>query len=98
ATRSMVDSGEAGEATVLVGIMHLAKGLEFRMVVLMACDEDVLPLAERVEQVADAFELDEVLATERQLLYVAATRARDRLVVSAVAPGSELLEDLSAKG
>lgn len=33
----------------------------------------VLPLAERVELVADAFELDEVLATERQLLYVAAT-------------------------
>jgi hypothetical protein len=79
----------------LLGTMHLAKGLEFRMVVVMACDQDVLPLASRVEQVADDFELDEVLATERQLLYVAVTRARDRLIVSATTPGSEFLENLS---
>lgn len=44
--------------------------------------------------VADAFELDEVIATERQLLYVAATRARDRLFVSGVAPGSEPFDEL----
>lgn len=94
--RRLVDQDDSGPESVLIGTMHLAKGLEFRVVVLMACDEGVLPLAERVEQVADAFELDEVLATERQLLYVAATRARDRLLVSAVAPGSELLDDLSS--
>lgn len=81
---------------ILVGTMHLAKGLEFRMVLLMACDADALPLAERVESAADEFELDEVLTTERQLLYVAATRARDRLVLSAVAPASELLDTLLA--
>jgi len=74
--------------------MHLAKGLEFRMMLLMACEQDVLPLAERVEQVADEFELDEVLTTERQLLYVAATRARDRLVITATSPASEFLDDL----
>jgi ATP-dependent exoDNAse (exonuclease V) beta subunit len=39
-------------------------------------------------------ELDEVYATERQLLYVAATRARDRLVISGVTPASEFLGDL----
>ena len=44
---------------------------------------------------ADEFELDEVVSTERQLLYVAATRARDRLIVPGVAPGSEFLEMLS---
>jgi len=38
-----VESGEAESSTVLVGIMHLAKGLEFRILVLMACDEKVLP-------------------------------------------------------
>ncbi|MBY5698335.1 hypothetical protein, partial [Rhizobium leguminosarum] len=48
----------------------------------------------RIDDVADEFELDEVVATERQLLYVAATRARDHLFVSAVTPGSEFLEDL----
>jgi superfamily I DNA/RNA helicase len=76
--------------------MHLAKGLEFRVVALVACDQGVLPLEERVSDVADEFELDEVLATERQLLYVAATRARDRLWISGVVPVSEFLEDLGA--
>jgi superfamily I DNA/RNA helicase len=74
--------------------MHLAKGLEFKAVAVMACDDEVLPLAERVSTVADEVELDDVYETERQLLYVACTRARDRLFVSAVAPGSEFMQDL----
>lgn len=90
-----VSSGKlSDDAVALVGVMHLAKGLEFRAVLVVACDEGVLPLAARVADVADEFELDEVIATERQLLYVAATRARDRLFVSGIAPGSELIEDL----
>lgn len=92
-TRTLVD-GRAGVDQALLGIMHLAKGLEFRAVVLMACDEGVLPLESRVVDVADEFELDEIIATERQLFYVAATRARERLVVSCVKPGSEFLDDL----
>lgn len=79
---------------VLIGTMHLAKGLEFRAVLVIACDEGVLPLSARVNDVADEFELDEVIATERQLLYVAATRAREQLFISGVAPGSEFLDDL----
>lgn len=91
-TMSSRKSGE--DAAALVGTMHLAKGLEFRAVLVVACDEGVLPLAARVADVADEFELDEVIATERQLLYVAATRARDRLFVSGIMPGSEFLEDM----
>lgn len=86
--------GPSAEEAVLIGTMHLAKGLEFRAVLVVACDEGVLPLATRIDEVADEFELDEVVATERQLLYVAATRARDHLFLSAVSPGSEFLEDL----
>lgn len=89
--RSSTDRPRPGAA--LLGTMHLAKGLEFRAVLLIACDEDVLPLPERLQDVADEFELDEVMATERQLLYVAATRARDRLYVLGLSPGSEFLED-----
>jgi superfamily I DNA/RNA helicase len=74
--------------------MHLAKGLEFRAVVVMACDDEVIPLQERMESVADDADLEEVYNTERHLLYVACTRARDHLLVSAVAPASEFLEDL----
>ena len=74
--------------------MHLAKGLEFRWVSVMACDDDVLPAPERVDAVIDQADLDDVYETERHLLYVACTRARDRLLLSGLAPGSEFLEDL----
>jgi hypothetical protein len=51
--------------------MSLAKGLEFRAVVVTACDQGILPLDERV---ADEAELDDIYETERRLLYVACTR------------------------
>jgi superfamily I DNA/RNA helicase len=75
--------------------MHLAKGLEFRAVVVMACDDEVIPLQARIESVADGADLEEVYATERHLLYVACTRARDHLLVTGVDPASEFLGDLS---
>ena len=82
-------------ARVSIGTMHLAKGLEYKAVAVMACDDDVLPLAERVDAVVEESDLDEVIETERHLLYVACTRARDRLLVTGVKPGSEFLADFS---
>lgn len=81
-----------GEASLCT--MHLAKGLEFRAVVVMACDDDVLPLQARIESVMDDADLEEIYNTERHLLYVACTRARDRLMVSSVAPASEFVDDM----
>jgi mRNA-degrading endonuclease RelE of RelBE toxin-antitoxin system len=80
---------------VAVGTMHLAKGLEFRAVVVMACDDEVLPLQERIESITDDSDLEEVYNTERHLLYVACTRARDRLLVTGVDPASEFLGDMA---
>lgn len=74
--------------------MHLAKGLEFRVVVVMACDDEVIPSQSRMESVADGADLEDVYATERHLLYVACTRARDHLLVTGVSPESEFLADL----
>ena len=79
---------------VAVSVMHLAKGLEFRAVAVMACDQDILPLESRIAEAADEGELDDIYETERQLLYVSCTRARERLLVTGVAPGSEFLKDL----
>ena len=79
---------------VSIGTMHLAKGLEFRAVVVMACDDEVIPQQERIETVGDDADLQEVYDTERHLLYVACTRARDELVVTSVEPASEFLDDL----
>ena len=48
--------------------MGLAKWRKFRAVVMMACDEGILPLDERVTDVADEAELDDIYETERRLL------------------------------
>ena len=76
-------------------IMHEAKGLEFSAVAVVACDDNVIPSQERIENVGDEGDLEEVYATERQLLYVACTRARDRLIVTGVEPASEFLDDMA---
>lgn len=85
---------EVTPGAVSICQMHLAKGLEFRAVAVMACDDEVLPLQERVEAVTDEADLLEVYETERHLLYVACTRARDSLWVSGVEPESEFLRDV----
>jgi superfamily I DNA/RNA helicase len=92
---AVLDDG-AGEVegSVTVATMHLAKGLEFRAVVVMACDSEVIPLQSRVESIVDDADLEEVYNTERNLLYVACTRARDHLLVTGVKPVSEFLDDL----
>lgn len=85
---------DANSGYVSISTMHLAKGLEFRAVAVMACDDEVIPLQERIEAVSDDSDLDEVYNTERHLLYVACTRARDHLLVTGVDPASEFLDDL----
>jgi len=79
---------------VSLSLMHLAKGLEFRSVVVAACDDEVIPLQIRVEAITDEADLEDVHETERHLLYVACTRARDHLLVTGIEPGSEFLDDL----
>jgi hypothetical protein len=77
-------------------LMHDAKGLEFRAVAVMALDAEVMPDAGRLEAVGDIADLEAVHDAERHLLYVALTRARDRLLLSGLKPGSEFLDDLPA--
>ncbi len=74
--------------------MHLAKGLEFRDVIIMACEEDVLPDPDRIGSAGDASELEDVYNSERQILYVACTRARDRLLITSTHAPSEFVEDI----
>jgi mRNA-degrading endonuclease RelE of RelBE toxin-antitoxin system len=88
------ESVETASGCLSICTMHLAKGLEFRAVVVMACDDEIIPLQERIEAVGDDADLQEVYDTERHLLYVACTRARDHLLVSGVDPVSEFLDDL----
>ena len=88
---------ETAHGHVSVATMHLAKGLEFRAVAVLACDDEVIPLQARIESVSDESDLGEVYDTERHLLYVACTRARDHLLVTGVEPASEFLGDLTSR-
>ena len=63
-----------------VSTIHRAKGTEAQLVVLLACEERLLP-SWRALQSPD----DEDLAEERRLFYVAATRAKDRLAITRAA-------------
>ena len=60
----------------------------------MGCDDEVIPLQARIEAVGDDADLQEVYDTERHLLYVACTRARDHLLMTGVEPCSEFFDDL----
>jgi DNA helicase-2/ATP-dependent DNA helicase PcrA len=55
--------------------MHAAKGLEFPVVFITGCEEDLIPFKRRNSDQADIEE-------ERRLFYVAMTRARDRLYLT----------------
>ena len=85
---------ETASGYTSVSTMHLAKGLEFRAVVVMACDDEIIPSQARIESVTDDADLEEVYNTERHLLYVACTRARDNLLITGAIPASEFLDDL----
>lgn len=87
---------EVETGCVAIGTMHEAKGLEFKACAVMACDDEIVPLQSRIESVTDDADLEDVYETERHLLYVACTRARDHLLVTGVDPVSEFLDDLQA--
>ena len=50
---------ETTSGHVSISTMHLAKGLEFRAVAVMACDDEIIPLQERIETVGDDADLQE---------------------------------------
>lgn len=84
---------ESAEGQVTVATMHLAKGLEFKAVAVMACDDEIIPLQERLETASVGSELEDVYNTERNLLYVACTRSRDNLLLTSGGSRSEFLDD-----
>ena len=83
-------SGEVGLAVV-----RRVKGLEYRSVAIIGCDEDQFPNENKMNELGDGSDFDEFLTLEKNSLYVAMTRARDNLLVSGITPGSAFLEELA---
>src|SRR4051812_3301641 len=84
---------DPGEPGVRLGTMHRVKGLEFPVMLLAGVNSGVVPM--RVASVeGDPTARAEHEDRERSLLFVAATRARDHLVVTAHGNPSPFLAKL----
>ena len=88
-TDEEVAQGEEVEGAVQVMTIHQAKGLEFDAVFVPALVEGRLPQPHRGDRfripaqlAGEAGGREDQVAEERRLLYVAMTRARDRLLLS----------------
>jgi superfamily I DNA/RNA helicase len=75
------DEKEAEPNRVTLMTLHSAKGLEFAHVFLVGCEEEILPHARSVHEVAEGAAHDPI-AEERRLFYVGITRAQHRLTLS----------------
>ncbi len=90
ATRNVSATERSARGNVRLMTMHSAKGLEFSRVVLFDVSEGVVPNKLALQHAAPEERAD-VELRERSLLYVAASRARDELVVSWQGAPSPLL-------
>ena len=70
----------ATDRRITVSTIHRAKGTEAQFVVLLGCEEQLLPSWRSISSPDP-----DRLAEERRLFYVAATRAKDRLLITHVA-------------
>ncbi|WP_067655973.1 3'-5' exonuclease [Nocardia harenae] len=86
----VLDDSPALPGHVQVLTMHRAKGMEFSRVILAGIDEAHVPAKAGLGGVP-AEEVNEARLRERSLLYVAASRARDQVVVTWSGRRSELL-------
>lgn len=84
-------AASVGKAVVMT--MHRAKGMEFARVLIFGVDSSALPAPFALKGATDAEKAD-ILQRERSLLYVAATRARDELVLLWAGQPSLLLPTL----
>ena len=70
------------QGSMNVGTLHAAKGLEFRAVAVVGCDDGTLPLKRALDAEYEGEAKAIALAREQQLLYVGCTRAREKLLIS----------------
>ena len=76
---------------VAIGTMHRSKGLQFRAVAVLGAEHGEVPITRVLDKQADDPARQAFLELERNLLYVACSRARERLLVTGVKELSRFL-------
>jgi hypothetical protein len=92
AVHKLADDEPPSGEDVFTGTMHRAKGLEFKAVAVVGVHEAALPLRIAVESLEDPGDRADQVEQERQLFYVACSRARERLYVSYTGQHSPFLK------
>jgi superfamily I DNA/RNA helicase len=87
------DTGD--EDHIALGTMH-RQGLEFKAVAIVGCDQGLLPVRSVLEGFTDPVERDLLVEHERNLLYVALTRASEQVFISHASRPSDFLKGLSS--
>ncbi len=90
--RNQADDGRS--PGVRLATMHRAKGLEYLAVAIVAVNKGIVPLQVALDQAPDEAAREDIKDNERRLLFVAATRAKKKLLVTCSGQSSELLEHL----
>ncbi len=93
AAHPLDDDEPPSSQAAATGTMHRAKGLEFKAVAVIGCDVGVLPLKAAMKDLVDDADRDAFVEQERQLLYVACTRARERLLITSAGEPCVFLAD-----
>ena len=88
-----VDKGEPPVGSVAVMNMHRAKGTEFSRVCIVGAGAEIIPNPATMKSAAERGDEADALLRERSLLYVAATRARDALMITWTGDQSQLLSE-----
>lgn len=75
------DVDSINNKNVYFGTMHSVKGFEFKVVFIVGANTQSIPLQSHVNRLEHEREKNDFIRMEKSLLYVAATRARDRLYI-----------------
>lgn len=82
------------EESIKLITMHSIKGLEFKVVILMGLNDQVIPNINSINSCGDENYVDSM---ERKLLYVGMTRANEELYMSYSGKGSKFLYEINNK-
>lgn len=82
------------EEAVKLVTMHSIKGLEFKVVIMIGLNSNIIPSLSRVRDLDDAKMLE---SRERKLMYVGMTRATERLYMTSSGNPSKFIKDIDYK-